>query len=194
MMRMMRRLAESVLSMSRVDPLTDDIPFHQMKPVQMGHRVLGVIRTLVHHISRSFGLEIGVCPEADLADRPVFPEKVVEVRAGDVEVAARVSWVRHRKAGRGKGWQGMIRTGSSRYRGRGSVSIVVKGLGGTHNNAREARGSFGRCMVTTIREGSEGDGVHCVRAVRWKDRAGTSETASDRRAERLRVSLECSHE
>ncbi len=52
----------------------------------MRHRLRRVIWTLIHHVRRPFRLQVCVGTESDLADWPVFPEEVVEVGAGDVEV------------------------------------------------------------------------------------------------------------
>lgn len=58
-----------------------------METVQLVDSLLGIIRTLKHYIRCSLGLEIRVCPEADLPDGSVLAKEVIQVGTGDVEVA-----------------------------------------------------------------------------------------------------------
>jgi hypothetical protein len=69
--------------------LTNNIPLHQMKPIQMCYRILCIIWTLINDIGSSFCLQVGsIISQADLPDGTVLSEKVVEVWTGYVEIPA----------------------------------------------------------------------------------------------------------
>jgi hypothetical protein len=71
--------------------LTDDISLHEMEPVQVRLRLARVVRALKHDIRGALRLEVRVVAETDLPDGTVFPEDLVEVGTGEVEVARCVS-------------------------------------------------------------------------------------------------------
>lgn len=73
--------------------LTDNIPLHQMKSIQMRYSLFRIVRTLKYDISRSFRLEILVGTQSDLTDGTVFTKEVVEIGAGNVEVAKGERWI-----------------------------------------------------------------------------------------------------
>lgn len=58
-----------------------------METIQLVDSLLSIIRTLKHYVCCSFGLEICVCTEADLPDGSVLAKEVVQIGAGDVEIA-----------------------------------------------------------------------------------------------------------
>lgn len=72
--------------------LTNNVPLHEVEAVQVVDGLLGVVRTLIHDVRRALRLELARRAQPHLPDRPVLAEQVVEVRAGDVEVAAGGQW------------------------------------------------------------------------------------------------------
>jgi hypothetical protein len=58
-----------------------------VEAVELVDRLLGVVGALEHDVCRALGLELGRGAHPHLPDRAVLAKEIVQVRAGDVEVA-----------------------------------------------------------------------------------------------------------